>query len=218
MADRRLAEDLATLIHDALNQFQVSQMRIQMGETQLVKAREAGEAAAELLREALAVAARLMIPARDRVELGAVVEKVATELVDVLGTGIEVHVALGPGKLWTHVDQRDLVRALMNLARNAAQAMPHGGALTLATTLQAEGQMVCIQVRDSGAGMDADTQARIWEPGFSTNDTSDRPRGLGLFQVKKFVEGHGGTVRVQSKVGEGTCIEMCFPRVLEAPA
>jgi signal transduction histidine kinase len=170
-----------------------------------------------MMREALVVAARLMGQRRERIELNALVEKTAADLGDALGTGIEIRVAVGPTPLWVQVDQRDLTRALTNLARNAAQAMPYGGTLTLATMLEAETQMICVQVRDTGAGMDTETQAHIWEPGFSTKG-GDRPRGIGLFQVKKFVEAHGGTVRVESALGAGATLELCFPRALEGAA
>lgn len=212
---RRRAEEIASLIHDALNQYQVSQTRIQLATEQLAKAHKAGEASAKFLQDAMTHAVRLMDSPADRVELNGVLQELADNLVGVI-PDVEIVVEPGPARLWTDVDRTMLLRALDNLVRNAGEAMPDGGIVTLATELQAEGQMVCVRVRDTGTGMDVATLEQIWKPGFTTKDETVRPRGLGLSKVKKFVEDQGGTVRVESTVGGGSEFHLCFPRVLEA--
>jgi signal transduction histidine kinase len=214
---RRRADEIAGLIHDALNQYQVSQTRLQLAAEQLAKAHRAGADSARFLQEAMTLATRLMAAPSERVELNAVMQEVADHLTGVLPR-IEIQAQPGP-ELWTTVDRTLLLRAIDNLVRNAGDAMPAGGTVTMRTVLEAEGQLVCLQVRDTGVGMDAATLAQLWQPGFTTKgtgDPGDRPRGFGLTNVKKFVEEHGGRVRVESSPGEGTLMELCFMRVLEA--
>ncbi len=89
-----------------------------------------------------------------------------------------------------------------NLIKNACQAMPSGGALEIVvegSTSQQDG--VTVIVKDTGAGIPADELYRIFEPFYTTKP---RGLGLGLVNVKNIVEGHGGTVRVESEVGIGT--------------
>ena len=89
-----------------------------------------------------------------------------------------------------------------NLIKNACQAMPSGGTLAIVvevSTSQQDG--VTVIVKDTGAGIPADELYRIFEPFYTTKP---RGLGLGLVNVKNIVEGHGGTVRVESEVGIGT--------------
>ncbi len=104
-------------------------------------------------------------------------------------------------------------RALVNLVQNAMEAMAGGGALTVSADPMpnsGEGRrpMVRIRVRDSGPGMDAATQSRLFEPYFSTKATGS---GLGLSIVKKTAEDQGGRVRVISAPGEGTEVILDLP-------
>lgn len=216
MPERRKLDEVTGLLHDALNRYQVAQTRVQIAQENLAKSHQQSELANQLLHEAMTLALRLATATADRVELSAVAQEVADTLAGGVLPGVEVLTEPGPGRLWADVDRMLLVRALDNMVRNAAEAMPAGGTVTIATMLQNEGQMVCIQVRDTGCGMDEATLARIWEPGFTTKDKATRPRGLGLSNVKRFVEAHGGTVRVESTVGKGSVFEACFQRVLEA--
>jgi signal transduction histidine kinase len=212
MPERRVAEEIASLLHDALNQLQVSKTRTQLAEEQLVRAHKAQDRAVQLAREGLELASQLLAGPGGRLELNAVIQEVVADLVDVLG--VEIRAETSETKLWTQVDHAALLRALDNLARNAARAMPQGGVLTISAGLQDEGQMVCIRVGDTGHGMDAETLARIWDPTFFSTKVGPGPHGLGLYQVKKFVEDHGGRAHVASTRGEGTIFDLCFPRVL----
>ena len=107
-----------------------------------------------------------------------------------------------------------LKQVLLNLFLNAVEAMPDGGALTVATRYGgSEGDIpfdaVRIDVRDSGVGMDEETQARIFEPFFSTK--AQRGTGLGLWVSHGIVQGHGGTIKVRSRVGQGTTFTIALP-------
>jgi len=105
-------------------------------------------------------------------------------------------------------------QVLLNLFLNAVEAMPKGGTLTVTTRAgDAEGDIpfaaVRIEVRDTGEGMDKDTEARIFEPFFSTK--TERGTGLGLWVSHGIVQGHGGTLKVRSRIGVGTTFIIALP-------
>jgi signal transduction histidine kinase len=108
---------------------------------------------------------------------------------------------------------RDLFKqALLNLMLNAEQAMSGGGELTIQAVLERD--TVCVSLIDTGKGMPADVQAKIFQPFFSTKTTGS---GLGLATTKKIIEAHGGVIEVQSEVGRGTKFTIRLP-VPEAAA
>jgi PAS domain S-box-containing protein len=123
-------------------------------------------------------------------------------------------VAGGSITLRTQVDEGLLVQGnptklrevLTNLIFNAVDALPRGGLIQI--TAEARDGAVALVVRDTGAGMDAATQARIFEPFFTTKVTGS---GLGLAVVKDIVESHGGAIRVVSQVGGGTAFTITLP-------
>lgn len=106
-----------------------------------------------------------------------------------------------------------LKQVLLNLFLNAVEAMPNGGTLTVSTRggndLDLPLDSVRIEVRDTGTGMDEQTQARIFEAFFSTKQ--QRGTGLGLWVSHGIVQGHGGTLKVRSKPGQGTTFVIALP-------
>lgn len=104
------------------------------------------------------------------------------------------------------LDRRMFQQVLLNLARNAIQAMPHGGRLEI-LTYPAAGAVV-LELIDSGVGMDAATLSRIFEVFFSTKPGGS---GLGLPTVKKIVEVHGGSITCESEPGKGTRFRLFWP-------
>jgi len=106
-------------------------------------------------------------------------------------------------------------QVLLNLFLNAAEAMPNGGTLTVTTRHAgpAERDMpfdsVRIDVRDTGPGIDEETQARIFEAFFSTK--TQKGTGLGLWVSHGIVQGHGGTMKVRSRLGDGTTFVIVLP-------
>jgi len=104
-------------------------------------------------------------------------------------------------------------RALLNLLLNARQAMPGGGQLVVRTTSSGSG--VALYLIDSGCGMDAEMEARIFDSFFSTKAGGS---GLGLLTARKIIEAHGGRIRVESEPRRGTkfTIELPVPPRLTA--
>lgn len=105
-------------------------------------------------------------------------------------------------------DPIQLKQVLINLAVNALQAMPDGGTLTVATGL--DGKMAVIEVQDTGLGMAEDVVAEAFNPFFTTKDVGEGT-GLGLSVVHGIVSAHGGTIEVESDVGEGAKFTIRLP-------
>jgi signal transduction histidine kinase len=109
-------------------------------------------------------------------------------------------------------DPEQLGQVLWNLLINSAQAIPKSGDIAIECFLDAEGTQASVQIRDSGEGMAPDTQARIFEPFFSTKHAGV---GLGLFIVKRIIDDHDGSITVDSAVGRGTVVTIWLPVVKE---
>jgi CheY-like chemotaxis protein len=108
-------------------------------------------------------------------------------------------------------DANQVEMALLNLAMNARDAMPHGGAIVLDAHLQHEAnEFVCLSVTDQGMGMDEELLKRSIEPFYTTKGVG-RGTGLGLSMVKGLAEQSGGFFKLHSKKGEGTRAEICLP-------
>ncbi|KFA90654.1 sensor histidine kinase [Archangium violaceum] len=105
-----------------------------------------------------------------------------------------------------------LANAVENLVRNAFEAMPRGGTLTLRTRLDGTG--VALSVEDTGEGMNARTRERAFDDFYTTKATGS---GLGLAFVRRVVEAHGGEVTLTSHEGRGTTVTLRLP-VSDAPA
>jgi signal transduction histidine kinase len=103
-------------------------------------------------------------------------------------------------------DEDLLANALENLVRNAFEAMPRGGTLTVRTLRDGGG--VAVEVEDTGEGMDARTRERAFDDFFTTKASGS---GLGLAFVRRVVEAHGGEVALTSREGHGTVVRLCLP-------
>lgn len=106
------------------------------------------------------------------------------------------------------VGNRDrLSQLLLNLVKNALQAMPDGGSLRIGAEIS--GKSVMLAVSDTGHGMSTETINRVFEPFFTTKA---RGTGLGLALCKKIAEEHNGKISVRSEVGKGTTFTVILPR------
>lgn len=147
-----------------------------------------------------------------------------------LGETIEVEIR-ATGTLWhCEVDAAQLEGALLNLAINARDAMPHGGRLVIEASnayeipeeesegLEGEGgSFVMISVSDNGEGMTKEVLAQVFSPFFTTKEVG-KGSGLGLSMVYGFVRQSGGHVHASSTVGRGTVMKLYLPRAQgEAP-
>jgi PAS domain S-box-containing protein len=104
----------------------------------------------------------------------------------------------------------EIRQAVTNLILNAVDAMPEGGILTIRTGVRdAPPRRVVLEVEDTGVGMDEETQARCFEPFFSTK--GQRGSGMGLATVYGTMQRHGGDIQVESTPGEGTTMRLLFP-------
>ena len=99
-----------------------------------------------------------------------------------------------------------LQAALMNLVKNALEAMDEGGQLVVRT--YATRTSVALDLIDDGSGVDDNTVLHMFEPFYTTKDGGS---GLGLPTARKIIEAHGGRISVQSEVGRGTKFVLEFP-------
>lgn len=108
----------------------------------------------------------------------------------------------------------DLRAALVALLFNGLEAMPRGGALTLRTAEDVDGNAL-LSVRDEGEGIQPESLGRLTDAFFTTRP--DRQMGLGLHLVHTVVQRHGGRMEVDSAPGHGSTFAMILPRATQAP-
>jgi signal transduction histidine kinase len=170
----------------------------------------AAERTRELVQRLLAFGRRQTLETKpfDLVELVRGHESMLQRLV---GDRVRVHFRSVGGPAVVEADPAQIGQVLLNLATNAADAMPEGGELVVAVrreevTSDANdlpgGRYVVLTVEDTGAGMDQETLDCAFEPFFTTKKSGHS--GLGLATVYGIVRQHGGTIRVRTRSGEGT--------------
>jgi CheY-like chemotaxis protein len=112
------------------------------------------------------------------------------------------------------VDPGQFEQVVVKLAVNARDAMPEGGELTIEVSTAEVDQtpQVMLCVRDTGTGMDAEVQSHLFEPFYTTKDRG-KGTGLGLSIVYGIVKQSGGSIMVNSQLGQGTAFQIFLPRV-----
>jgi len=139
--------------------------------------------------------------------LNGVVEKTLELLQPELDNrGVVVKTKLARGLTATPVDATQLQQVLVNLVKNAMQAMTKGGTLTLQTGETREG--VWVSVGDTGGGIPEEQMSRIFEPFYTTKKKGS---GLGLMIVQRIVRAHAGRIELESHVGRGTTFRVWLP-------
>ncbi|HXE13728.1 MAG TPA: PAS domain-containing protein [Bryobacteraceae bacterium] len=195
--------------------------------------RLAAERGADLTRQLLAFSRQQPLDAKP-VDIEQLVSGMNKLLKRVLGERVNISTICDPGSWRALIDAPQLENALLNLSVNARDAMPDGGHLTIQAknvnldktyaseefwlgaepTGTVSGQYVLISVSDTGMGMDETTKLKAFEPFFTTKDVG-KGSGLGLSMVYGFVKQSKGHVRILSKPGRGTTVELYLPKADE---
>lgn len=185
----------------------------------------AGARSAAITRQLLAFS-RQQVLRPSVIDVGAVVAELTPTLQRVLGSDRRLEVVQASRESRTVADRTQLEQILVNLVANARDATAGDGMVVIETrdlalasgdlesSEGAPGRYVRLTVRDDGAGMPPEVQARAFEPFFTTKP-ADRGTGLGLSMVHGVVRQSGGFVRLVSAAGEGTSIVIHLPLVAE---
>jgi PAS domain S-box-containing protein len=180
---------------------------------------------AELIKGLLAYSRQHPLEPR-AVDVGSLVQRIGKLVHRSLPENFRLDLDVPPEPVLAMVDMHELENALLNLLFNARDAMPSGGAIHVAASLQAvdesagaglqlsPGFYVRIDVIDEGVGMDDRTIARAFEPFFTTKGVG-QGSGLGMSLVYGFVKQSGGSVSLDSRPRGGTTVSMLLPRAEE---
>ena len=183
---------------------------------------EAADRAAHLTQDLL-LFSRKQVSELKPVDLNKVVGQVEKFLKRVIGEDIACKKTVTDHPLTVFADSHQLEQVLMNLATNARDAMPGGGAFTIQTEqvdlhedftrahgFGKPGPYAMITVSDTGKGMDEETRKRIFEPFFTTKEVG-KGTGLGLAVVYGIIKQHDGFINVYSEPGKGTTFRIYLP-------
>jgi PAS domain S-box-containing protein len=208
----------ATLMHDALDELPELQ-------EQASSILGAAERAAELTSQLLAFS-RKQVLKLEVLDLATAVTDQESMLRRLIGEDIRLSYERPSEPCFVKADPGQIEQVVFNLVANSRDAMPGGGTLSLSLSrLSADaadglrvgqGEQVSLRISDTGAGMSEETLARAFEPFFTTKERG-RGTGLGLASVYGIVKQSGGEVRISSRLGEGTTVEVVLPCTDERP-
>ncbi len=173
---------------------------------QIIRATDRGK---ELIKQILSFSrpgGNALVP----LDLGPILEDSESFLRATLPTGIVVRLEHPSSPVIVRGDATQISQVVMNLATNAAAAMPAGGELSLRLTVDEAAGHALLRVKDTGEGMGAELLPRIFEPYFTTH-SGGRGTGLGLAVVHGIVKLHAGTICCESWPGIGTCFTVGLP-------
>jgi PAS domain S-box-containing protein len=189
---------------------------------------DAAERGAQLTKHLLAFARKQPLQPRE-VDVNALAMEAAKLLHPTLGEQIEVLPKLSEDAWPALADPNQLTTAILNLALNARDAMPHGGKITLETrniylddgyaSIHSDvvpGNYVMVAVSDTGTGIAPENLEKVFDPFFTTKEIG-KGTGLGLSMVFGFVKQSGGHVKIYSEVDHGTSVKIYLPRSIALP-
>ena len=182
---------------------------------------KAARRAAGLTQQLLAFSRRQILQPR-MVNLNDSLRNVHTMLRRLVRENVVIVLNIDPRIADVRVDPGQIDQVIVNLVLNSAYALPEGGTISLTTAnteiVEADvaarpfirpGRYVTLVVRDNGSGMDEGTRARAFEPFFTTKPLG-KGTGLGLSTVYGIIKQSGGYVWIDSTIGEGTAVTLCF--------
>ena len=171
----------------------------------------AAEKATVMLTQFLS-AGKTLREAGDATDLHEALREAEASLRSQLGEGQTLSLSLAATCPMVNLSRGQIDEVVRNLLLNSRDAIQAGGSITLETRSIAqfsdEPDAVLIDVRDTGSGMDAETRSRLFEPFFTTKKKGS---GLGMPMVKLITETAGGSIKVESKPGEGTLVRIQLP-------
>jgi signal transduction histidine kinase len=172
---------------------------------------KAAERGSKLTAQLLAFS-RTQKLATEAVNLNQLIKGMYELLNQSLGANVRIETKLDPSAPAVIADANQLEVGILNLAINARDAMPDGGMLTIATSVEeSNDRIIVLSVSDTGTGMPPDVIARAFDPFFTTKPPG-KGTGLGLSQVYGIVRQMGGDIDIESKVGEGTSVRLLLRR------
>jgi two-component system, cell cycle sensor histidine kinase and response regulator CckA len=181
--------------------------------------------AANLTRQLLLYSRRQVMQIK-ALELNGLIDNLLKMLGRLLGEQIQLSFHAFTGPVYVEADPGMLEQVVMNLCVNARDAMPKGGYLDISVAVkqldasQAQaniearpGNFVCLQVADTGCGMDDATRKKIFDPFFTTKEIG-KGTGLGLATAYGIIKQHQGWIEVKSTVGGGTTFTLFLPAAI----
>jgi PAS domain S-box-containing protein len=220
-----IAHDFNNLLAAVLGGLRLIDRRVQLDDEQrniVSMTRHAAEQGAELVARLLAFARRQKLePAR--IEVEQLSQSVRELLAHTLGGLVQLEWPAVEGLWCPYADEAQLELALMNLIINARDAMPEGGTVTVRGANRTNagdevglpiGDYLVLSVEDTGMGIAPEVIQQVMEPFFTTKAVG-KGTGLGLSMVYGFATQSGGAVRLQSRLGAGTQVEVWLPRAPE---
>jgi PAS domain S-box-containing protein len=177
----------------------------------------AASARGAALTQQLLAFARKKLVKPEHASLNELLQRMVPMVRRLVGEHIDVELELEPEAGTVHIDVGSLEQVVMNLIVNARDAMPQGGRLTLETqalglsAAAPERQYAVLSVTDTGSGMGPEVRARLFEPFFTTKPQGVGT-GLGLAMCQGIIEQAGGTISVDSELGQGSAFRIFLPR------
>jgi signal transduction histidine kinase len=229
-----IAHDFNNMLTGIMGSLDLMRRRISAGRLEgldryMDAATTAAGRAAALTHRLLAFSRRQTLDPKP-VEINDLIRSMSPLIEQAVDERIDFKVVLAPDLPSGHIDPNQLENAILNLALNARDAMPDGGALTVETSLVdlddahvatrpglSAGRYLMVAVSDSGVGMPPDVIEKAFDPFFTTKPLGEGT-GLGLSMVYGFARQSGGAVRIHSQIGVGTSVKLYLPTTDARPA
>ena len=205
-----IAHDFNNLLTGLIGNISLAQLQLdkeQQAWDLLDEAQRAATRGTALTRQLLTFA-KGGVPVRTRADIVQVVRDSASLAAS--GSNVQCQFDLPSDGCAVTGDEGQLAQVFQNLVRNAVEAMPRGGVVSVKASRQKSkcGDEICVEVSDRGQGIAPEFLEKIFTPFFTTKDKGS---GLGLAVAFSIVQNHGGRIQVSSKVGAGTSFRVSLP-------